>query len=69
MLGHHRVEPCFHFGTSEANWSQEDNIAKQQYNFRIRWVKIVDKTTWNISFIYMYRQTEGKYSTRNKFYL
>ena len=40
----------FHFGTSEIKWRQEDIIALYQFNVRVSWLKIVDKTAWNFKF-------------------
>ena len=47
VLGHHRVAVCFHFCTSEVKSRQEDTIELKQFNVKISWLIIVDKTTWN----------------------
>ena len=47
ILGHHRVAVCFHFCTSEVKSRQEDTIELKQFNVKISWLIIVDKTTWN----------------------
>ena len=57
VLGHHRIVVCFHFGTNETEWCQEDTIVLLQFKVRISWLRIVDRTAWNIniqkSFFYM----------------
>ena len=45
VLGHHRVAVCFHFCTSEVKSRQEDIIELKQFNVKISWLIIVDKTT------------------------
>ena len=45
VLGHHRVAVCFHFCTSEVKSRQEDTIELKQFNVKISWLIIVDKTT------------------------
>ena len=35
ILGHHRVEVCYHFGASDIKWHQKDTIALQQFNIRV----------------------------------
>ena len=47
VLGHHRVAVSFHFCTSEVKSRQEDTIELKQFNVKISWLIIVDKTTWN----------------------
>ena len=38
------LECVFHSGTSEITGRQEDTIALQQFNVRVIWLKIIDKT-------------------------
>ena len=45
VLGHHRVAVSFHFCTSEVKSRQEDTIELKQFNVKISWLIIVDKTT------------------------
>ena len=50
ILCYHRFEVCFHFDTSEIQLRQKDIKAFYQFNVRVSWLKIIDKTARNSKF-------------------